>query len=265
MTTFTLNGKAVSVEAPGDTPLLWVIRDYLGLTGTKFGCGAGQCGACTVHVNGIAVRSCSRPLDSVEGAKIVTIEGLGGDREHPLQKYWVRAQVPQCGYCQSGSIMQAAALLMKNLDPTDDEIIKTMSPILCRCMTYVRVKSAIQAAAKEMREAAAIPGHSEIAEGKAASRRSSTARNLVTFGSIQSSDASLSTGNRLHTLWFDMDTAGVVTINITKAEIGQHVGTALAQALAEELEVRWEDVRIRHVDSDAKWGLMLTGGSWSVN
>ncbi|MCE5257277.1 MAG: molybdopterin-dependent oxidoreductase [Spirochaetaceae bacterium] len=132
-------------------------------------------------------------------------------------------------------------------------------------MTYVRLKSAIQAAAKQMREAAAIPGHSEIAEGKAASRRSSSVGDRVTFGSIQSGDASLPTGNLLHTLWFDMDAAGIVTINITKAEIGQHVGTALAQALAEELEVRWEDVRIRHVDSDAKWGLMLTGGSWSVN
>ena len=132
MTTFTLNGKSISVDLPGDTPLLWVLRDHLGLMGTKFGCGVGQCGACTVHVNGAAIRSCSRSLASVEGADVVTIEGLGRGAQHPLQKHWIKSQVPQCGYCQPGSIMQAASLLAKNPNPTDDEIIKTMSTILCR-------------------------------------------------------------------------------------------------------------------------------------
>lgn len=246
MTTFTLNGKPVSVDLAPDTPLLWVIRDHFGLMGTKFGCGVGQCGACTIHLNGAAVRSCTRALSSVEGATVVTIEGLGGGRQHPLQKHWIEAQVPQCGYCQPGTIMHAAALLSKNPDPTDDDISKTMSTVLCRCMTYERVKAAIKAAVREMRAPAGPVGPS------------SAALNPVVFGSVPES-------SRLKTLWFDMDASGVATVNITKAEIGQHVGTALAQALAEELEIKWEDMRIRHVDSDPKWGLMITGGSWSVN
>ena len=250
MTTFTVNGKPVSVDLPEDTPLLWVLRDHLGLMGTKFGCGVGQCGACTVHVNGAAARSCSRSLASVEGAVVVTIEGLGQGAMHPLQKHWIKSQVPQCGYCQPGTIMQAAALLAKNPNPTDDEIIKTMSMVLCRCMTYERVKEAIKGAAQEMQQAV-VPAPSSR-EGHVSP---------VFFDA----DSPEGKGNRIETLWFDMDASGIAVVNISKAEIGQHVGTALAQALAEELEVRWEDVRIRHVDTDPRWGLMITGGSWSVN
>lgn len=145
MIKFTLNDKAVSSNAAEDTPLLWVIRDELKLKGTKFGCGIAQCGACTVHLNGAAVRSCSTPVSAVNGAKVTTIEGLKG--EHPLQKAWLEAQVPQCGYCQSGQIMQAASFLSQNPNPTEDEIIEAMNGNLCRCMSYTRITKAIMSVA----------------------------------------------------------------------------------------------------------------------
>jgi len=148
---FTINGRAIDVDVPSDTPLLWVVRDELDLKGTKFGCGIGLCGACTVHVEGIAQRSCITPVSRVAGKQITTIEGLGGDGPHPLQKAWVEAQAPQCGYCQSGQIMQAATLLAQNPEPTDAEITAGMNGNLCRCMTYGRIKSAIKIAAKEMK------------------------------------------------------------------------------------------------------------------
>ena len=145
MTTFRLNGRDVTVGGPDDAPLLWAIRDDAGLTGTKFGCGIGQCGACTVHVNGEAVRSCLTPVSSVAGKAVTTIEGLGG--EHVLQKAWIETQAPQCGYCQSGQIMQAAALLKSKPKPTDADIDAAMAGNLCRCMAYVRIRKAIKLAA----------------------------------------------------------------------------------------------------------------------
>ena len=145
MTTFRLNGRNVTVGGPDDAPLLWAIRDDAGLTGTKFGCGIGQCGACTVHVNGEAVRSCLTPVSSVAGKAVTTIEGLGG--EHVLQKAWIETQAPQCGDCQSGQIMQAAALLKTKPQPTDADIDAAMAGNLCRCMAYVRIKKAIKLAA----------------------------------------------------------------------------------------------------------------------
>ena len=150
MTSFTLNGKSVTLDTDPDTPLLWVIRDELGLTGTKFGCGIGLCGACTVHVGGRATRSCSVVLSAVEGASITTIEGLHPDGAHPVQKAWNALQVPQCGYCQSGQIMQAVALLQDFPKPTDADIDAVMAGSLCRCMTYVRIRAAIKQAAAEM-------------------------------------------------------------------------------------------------------------------
>jgi isoquinoline 1-oxidoreductase alpha subunit len=153
-TTFQLNGKALSVTASPDTPLLWVIRDVAGLTGTKFGCGIGQCGACTVHLGRRAVRSCITPLGAVAGAKVTTIEGLSADGQHPLQKAWVQTQAPQCGYCQSGQIMQAAALIRRFPKPTDDDIDSVMNGNLCRCMAYVRIRQAIKIAAAEVQGAA---------------------------------------------------------------------------------------------------------------
>jgi len=137
------------VKAAADSPLLWVIRDELGLTGSKFGCGIGQCGACTVHVDGHAVRSCITPLSLVQGRTVTTIEGLDPHGAHPLQKAWIDAQVPQCGYCQSGQIMQAASLLKDHPHPTDAEIEAGMNGNLCRCMAYVRIKKAIKLAAGE--------------------------------------------------------------------------------------------------------------------
>jgi isoquinoline 1-oxidoreductase alpha subunit len=149
MVAFKLNGKAVSAQAEDSTPLLWVIRDELKLTGTKFGCGAALCGACTVHVNGNAVRSCSTTLGSVKGASVTTIEGLSPDGAHPLQKAWIAEQVPQCGYCQSGQIMKAAELLAANPKPSREQIVEHMDGNICRCGTYHRIIAAIQRAAKE--------------------------------------------------------------------------------------------------------------------
>jgi isoquinoline 1-oxidoreductase alpha subunit len=143
----------MSVRSADDTPLLWAIRDEIGLTGTKFGCGIGLCGACTVHVDGRAARSCITPIGAVAGTTIVTIEGLAPDGRHPLQTAWIELQVPQCGYCQSGQIMQAAALLNDYPDPTDEDINAGMAGNLCRCMTYFRIRRAIKLAATRMRGA----------------------------------------------------------------------------------------------------------------
>lgn len=149
MVEFTLNGKPVSLDVDSDTPLLWVLRDVIDLTGTKYGCGAGLCGACTVHVNGTAMRSCSVRVGEVSNADIVTIEGLSPDASHPLQKAWIAEQVPQCGYCQSGQIMKAAELLAENPKPTREEIISHMDGNICRCGTYNRILAAIERAATE--------------------------------------------------------------------------------------------------------------------
>jgi isoquinoline 1-oxidoreductase alpha subunit len=146
MTRFTLNGKPVETDADPATPLLWVLRDHLGLTGTKYGCGVAACGACTVHVDGAARRSCSYPLAAAEGRSVTTIEGLSPDRSHPLQKAWIELQAPQCGYCQSGMIMAAAALLKEKPRPTDAELDAAITNI-CRCGTYVRIRQAIHLAA----------------------------------------------------------------------------------------------------------------------
>ena len=148
-TAFMINGKAASVEAEPDAPLLWVVREHLKLTGTKFGCGAGLCGACTVHVDGMAIRSCQIAISKVAGKKVTTIEGLSLDGTHPLQKAWIAEQVPQCGYCQSGQIMQAAMLLATNKKPTREQIVAHMDGNICRCGTYPRIVRAIQRAAGE--------------------------------------------------------------------------------------------------------------------
>ena len=153
-TTLNLNGRPVTVEAADDTPLLWVIRDLAGLKGTKFGCGIGLCGACTVHVDGRAIRSCITPLAAVTGSAITTIEGLDPAGNHPLQKAWVETQTPQCGYCQSGQIMQAATLLKDYPKPTDADIDAVMNGNLCRCMAYARIRKAIKLAAEEISKGA---------------------------------------------------------------------------------------------------------------
>jgi len=146
-TKITLNGESVTIDAAPDTPLLWVLRDTLGLTGTKYGCGIGSCGACTVHLDDAPVRSCQLPLSAVEGKKVTTIEGLSDDGSHPVQQAWIMAQVPQCGYCQSGQIMSAVALLAEKPKPTDADIDAAMSGNICRCGTYNRIRWAIKVAA----------------------------------------------------------------------------------------------------------------------
>jgi isoquinoline 1-oxidoreductase alpha subunit len=144
--TLNVNGKTTTVDVPADMPLLWVIRDVLNLKGTKFGCGVGQCGACTVNLNGRAVRSCQTPVSAVKAA-VVTIEGLSADGTHPLQQAWMEVDVPQCGYCQAGQIMSANALLSQNPKPSDAEITTAMTGNICRCGTYLRIRQAIQRAA----------------------------------------------------------------------------------------------------------------------
>jgi isoquinoline 1-oxidoreductase alpha subunit len=148
MPTLRINGTQHEVEADPQTPLLWAIRDLVGLTGTKFGCGIGACGACTVHMDGQAIRSCTTTLADAAGHDIVTIEGLSPDGTHPLQRAWQAANVPQCGYCQPGQIMQAASLLKQTPKPTDQDIVAAMSGNICRCGTYLRIQAAIKAAAK---------------------------------------------------------------------------------------------------------------------
>ena len=151
MARLNVNGKAMEYEAEPDTPLLWVLREHLGLTGTKYGCGIAQCGSCTVHLDGVAVRACSLPASAVQpDQKITTIEGLSPDGSHPLQKAWAQLDVPQCGYCQSGMIMAAAALLKEKPQPTDADIDAAMAGNVCRCGTYVRIRAAIHDAAKSL-------------------------------------------------------------------------------------------------------------------
>jgi isoquinoline 1-oxidoreductase subunit alpha len=149
MVAFTVNGERKEVEVYPNTPLLWVVREHLGLTGTKFGCGIAACGACTVHIDGDSVRSCITPISLVEGRSVMTVEGLSPDGNHPLQKAWVAEQVPQCGYCQSGQIMQAAALLTRKKNPSRAEIVEHMNGNICRCGTYLKIIAAIQRAARE--------------------------------------------------------------------------------------------------------------------
>lgn len=145
-TTFTLNGKPVTSDAPGNAMVLWVLRERLGLTGTRFGCGVGECGACTIHLDGAPVQSCRLRLSRVAGRELTTIEGLSEDRSHALQQAWIEEEVPQCGYCQSGQLMQAASLLAANPSPTREEIVGHMDGILCRCGTYGRIVRAIERA-----------------------------------------------------------------------------------------------------------------------
>jgi aerobic-type carbon monoxide dehydrogenase small subunit (CoxS/CutS family) len=146
--TLVVNGRSQAVDVAPDTPLLWVLRDILGYTGTKYGCGVSQCGACTVHVDGVPTRSCVTPVGTVAGKKITTIEGLSADRSHPLQQAWIAEQVPQCGYCQSGMLMTASALLAKKPKPTDADIDDALGGHICRCGTYQRIRRAVHRAAE---------------------------------------------------------------------------------------------------------------------
>ena len=160
-TSFKVNGKSVTVDVPSDMPLLWVLRDVLDLKGTKFGCGAAQCGACTVHIAGAPTRSCVLPVSEVAGAEVTTIEGLSPDGTHPLQRAWEELDVPQCGYCQAGQLMSAAALLARKPKPTDADIDAAMNGNLCRCATYLRIRQAIHLAATLPANAASSTGRGQ--------------------------------------------------------------------------------------------------------
>ena len=149
--TIKINGERREFDVDSDTPVLWVLREYAGLVGAKYGCGIALCGSCTIHLDGMAVRSCALPISSIGDQEITTIEGLSKDGDHPVQKAWLKHDVPQCGYCQSGQIMQAASLLKQNSNPTDEEIDAAMNGNICRCGTYVRIKKAIKTAATEMK------------------------------------------------------------------------------------------------------------------
>ncbi len=150
---FTVNGRAQTVDVPPNMPILWVVRDVLGLTGTKFGCGIAQCGACTLHLDGTAIRSCITPISAAQGKELTTVEGLSPDRSHALQRAWIEEDVPQCGYCHSGQIMSAAALLARNANPSDTEIDDAMRGNICRCGTYLRIRRAVRRAARTTQEA----------------------------------------------------------------------------------------------------------------
>ncbi len=168
--TLTVNGRSTSVDVPPDTPLLWVLRDVLNLHGTKYGCGIGECGACTVHLSGQPARACLTPISAVGNARVTTIEGLPGSTAHPLQQAWLDMDVPQCGYCQAGQIMSAATLLAKHPHPTDDQIDAAMNGNLCRCGTYLRIRQAIHKAASlgangSSQHADAVPIQSGAADG----------------------------------------------------------------------------------------------------
>jgi isoquinoline 1-oxidoreductase alpha subunit len=163
---FRVNGRPATVDVPADTPLLWVLRDALELKGTKFGCGAAHCGACTVHLDGAPTRSCVTPVSAARGAEVTTIEGLSADGSHPLQRAWMELDVPQCGYCQAGQLLSAAALLARTPRPTDAQIDEAMSGNLCRCATYLRIRRAIHRAA----ELAAAPAVAAPAEVEGAAR-----------------------------------------------------------------------------------------------
>ena len=166
--TLSVNGKSMTADVSADTPLLWVLRDALGLTGTKYGCGVAACGACTVHLDGHAVRSCQVPVASVARQKVTTIEGLSRDGTHPLQRAWRELDVPQCGYCQAGQLMAAAALLAKTQQPSDAQIDEAMSGNLCRCATYLRIRAGIQRAAQLM--ATGAPKPSGVSQGSGGGR-----------------------------------------------------------------------------------------------
>ncbi|MDQ7782580.1 MAG: molybdopterin-dependent oxidoreductase [Desulfomonilaceae bacterium] len=246
-----VNHQEYTVEVPPDTPLLWVIRENLGLTGTKYGCGKSICGACTVHVEGKAVRSCNVPVSEVVGKKIVTIEGLSPGGNHPVQKAWTLGDVPQCGYCHSGQIMSAASLLARNPTPTDAEIDRTMSGIICRCGTYQRIREAIHRASR------LITGQEPTAGIESADCETSPE------GSPQPvSHFALSPFIRIAN-------DGAITIIANHSEMGQGVYTSLPMLVAEELECDWTRVTVEPAPVDpaynhALWGLQATGGSTSV-
>jgi isoquinoline 1-oxidoreductase beta subunit len=249
----TVNGAPHTLDLDPDTPLLWVLRDHLGLTGAKYGCGAGRCGACTVHLGGEAVRSCTIPLGRAAGRPVVTIEGLGGGRLHPVQRAWVLEDVSQCGYCQPGQIMAAAALLTRHPEPTQAQVDDALRGVLCRCGTYRRIRRAIRLAGELLRtgQEPDLPPVPALGAG------------LVRGGASRSAQAT-----ELNP-WVAIEPDGTAVVRVDKAEMGQGVLTTLAAAVAGELGVAWHAVRVEPAPCDAAYedpvmGEQLTGGSTST-
>lgn len=262
----TVNGREWQIEAAPDTPLLWAIRESIGLTGTKYGCGIGRCGACTVHLDGRAVRSCITPISEVGTRHITTIEGLSGDGSHPVQRAWVEEDVSQCGYCQSGQIMNSSALLASNANPDDEAIDRAMSGNLCRCGTYQRIRAAIHRAAELARSAASeIPGQPRraVEPSPAVESRPPADPQAHTGHDAGSPQYALNPFVRIAG-------DGAVTIVVSHAEMGQGVYTSLPMLVAEELECEWQSVRVEAAPAEpayhhAAWGMMATGGSTSIS
>ncbi len=244
-----VNRKEYVVDVPPETPLLWVIRENLGLTGTKYGCGKAICGACTVHVDGKPVRSCRTPVSKVVGKEIVTIEGLSADGNHPLQMAWIEEQVPQCGYCHSGQIMTAAALLAEKPNPSDEDIDRAMSHSICRCGTYQRIRRAIHRASQMGAGQGPMPAYASTPRSSGLLAGESVGSSLNAFIRIATDET--------------------VTIVVNHSEMGQGVYTSLPMLVAEELECDWNKIIVEAAPVDPaynhpEWGLQATGGSTSV-
>jgi isoquinoline 1-oxidoreductase beta subunit len=251
-----INGDIYEVDVEPDTPLLWVIREHLGLTGTKYGCGIGRCGTCTVLVDGKARRSCQMPAEQAQGKKIVTIEGIPED--HPIKRAWVAEQVPQCGYCQPGQIIQAVALLSENPNPSDADIERSMRGVLCRCGTYQRIKRAIHRAAE---------GDLPLSEGVLSSKPIETGG--LSIGLLSTPPGSTLALAKTKDPWIKVSPDGNVTIVVPKSEMGQGVTTSLPMIVTDELGAEWGKVRVEFALAgdnykDPVRGVQITGGSTSV-
>jgi isoquinoline 1-oxidoreductase beta subunit len=263
-----VNGKRHQVDVDSDTPLLWVLRENLSLTGTKFGCGIAQCGACTVHLDGQPIRSCITQIGSVKGKKITTIEGLSPDGNHPLQKAWIAEEVPQCGYCQSGQIMSAAAMLAAKPRPTNADIDTAMSGNICRCGTYQRIRRAIHRAAGTLAREVRNERHRQFEPAFFQSRHHQGGGLLLGFhvpaqagaiaATVRSEQATLNS-------WVRIARDGTVTVIVGQSEMGQGIMTAIPMIIADELEAEWSKVRIEQAPADPAFGDPGRGGEQSTN
>ncbi|NIR59616.1 MAG: molybdopterin-dependent oxidoreductase, partial [Gammaproteobacteria bacterium] len=253
--TLRVNGEARTLDAPGTLPLLWALRERLGLTGTKYGCGVGACGICIVHVDGEPMHACTTPLEAVRGRAVTTIEGLAREPGHPVVRAWIDAQVPQCGYCQPGQVMAAAALLARHPHPDEAQIARFLSPVLCRCGTQPRIRRALHAAAAGGPTEAATPAAGTGAEIR--ERRPG-----------YDEDGERPPPTALNP-WVAIGPDNRVTVRIDRSEMGQGVLTALATLVAEELEVDLAQVRTEFAPADPAYAnplldAQITGGSTAV-
>ncbi len=271
MVSLKVNGTARSFDGDDDMPLLWYLRDELRLTGTRFGCGAGLCGACTVHVDGRAVRACQTPMRTAQNKSVTTIEGLSADGAHPVQRAWAEHNVPQCGYCQSGQIMQAAELLTRTPNPTDADIDRAMAGNICRCGTYQRIRAAIKTAANvrrrghephRKRQPPPVPRHGAVSTGafvlaaqvlpKSAFAQDPAVRTRAQGAALNPS------------VYLGIETDGTIYIITHRSEMGTGIRTTLPLVAADELDADWSCVRIEQGLGDPKYGDQNTDGSRSI-